>query len=168
MSKVPTPREVSSQRDLQATVCPCVAIRRTARALTQLYDLVLNPAGIKLTQFTILYALEENGETAQWQMSKQLGVSTEGLSRRLSSLRKAGWIQMRKGAMRGEHLYSLTALGKTKLDHARPYWRRAQERLVASSPGTEWSSFIRLADQITLAAQAAEQKRTMNGVPRSV
>jgi DNA-binding MarR family transcriptional regulator len=133
--------------------------------LTQLYDLVLTPAGIKITQFTILFALAENGETAQWQMSRQLGVSTEGLSRRLSALRKAGWVQMRTGSARGEHLYRLTALGQAKLDHAMPYWRRAQERLCASSPEHDWSSLIMLADRITLAARAAEQKRTSNGIP---
>lgn len=168
MNEVSASRKASSERDLRLTVCPCAAIRRAARALTQLYDLVLTPAEIKVTQFTILHALEENGELAQWQMSRQLGVSTEGLSRRLASLRKASWVQMRKGTVRGEHLYSLTTLGKTKLDQAMPYWRRAQERLYASSPEADWSSLIMLADRISLAARAAEHKRTTNGVPSAL
>ena len=152
-----------SEPVLRPTSCPCAAIRRTGRALTQLFDLVLSPAGIKITQFTILNALQENGEIAQWDMSRQLGISTEGLSRRLSSLRKAGWIKMRTGGARSEHLYSLTPEGKAKLEAATPYWKGAQARLQASTSPEDWAALISLADRITVAARVAEQKRTTNG-----
>ena len=147
---------------IKQTSCACATIRRTARALTQLYDLVLSPVGMNITQFTILSAIAENGEIAQWKLSQQYAFSPETLSRRLSALRMTRWVQMRAGSARRERLYSLTQLGKQKLEEAIPYWNRAQQRLRLASGEHGWRHLTDFADNITVAAKAARAVRTQN------
>ena len=73
-----------------ATVCACVNARRASRAVCHLYDLVLRPTGLKVTQFVILQRVAEAGEIAHSQLAKDLGASVETLSRRLANARKKG------------------------------------------------------------------------------
>jgi hypothetical protein len=40
--------------------CVCVNLRRAARAVSQIYDEALAESGIKITQFSLLRAVERN------------------------------------------------------------------------------------------------------------
>lgn len=150
--------------NMRSTPCICAAVRRTARAVTQFYDLVLSPTGLKTTQFIILREIAENGEVAQWQLAKGLSIATETLSRRLGLARKKGFVEVRKGAKHGERVYSLTACGSERLNNALPYWNRAQERLGWTLADCGLTGTIDLLDRITLAAKAAEEVRAANSV----
>ena len=75
---------------------PCAALRRASRAVTHLYDLVLSPTGLKVTQFIVLRAIAEKGEIAQWRLAEEHGIADETLSRRLATLRKSGLV-IRRG-----------------------------------------------------------------------
>lgn len=113
--------------------CACAALRRASRCVTQLYDLVLAPCGLKCTQFVSLRAIDEAGEIAQYQFARRYTVAVETLSRRLGALRRKGLVKVRTGSRHGEQIYSLTEDGKKALEQARPYWERAQERLKKSA-----------------------------------
>src|SRR5207249_3579006 len=41
--------------------CACGRLRRATRALTQLYDDAMAPSGLRVTQFSVLRALERDG-----------------------------------------------------------------------------------------------------------
>ena len=43
-------------------MCPCIAMRRASQAVTNLYDLVLSPIGLKATQFITLQIVDSYGE----------------------------------------------------------------------------------------------------------
>lgn len=155
---------VRTQRTLlHKTDCACTAVRRAARSTTQLYDLVLAPTGLKTTQFVALRAIDAHGEIAQFELAGQYAVAAETLSRRLSTMRKAGWIQLRAAADHNARLYSLTPAGKRILETARPYWARAQERL-ANILGSEEKllELISSLDALTNAASAAATLRIVN------
>ena len=142
--------------------CACEALRRSSRAVTQFYDLVLAPTGLKATQFISLRAIDEAGEIAQHQFARQYSVAVETLSRRLGALRRKELVKVRTGNKHGEQLYSLTEKGKATLNHARPYWDRAESRLKTTLGETEWRLILALADRTVLAAVAAEELRTRN------
>lgn len=154
---------------LYDTTCICTAVRRASRAVTQLYDLVLAPVGLKASQFVVLQALAEHGELAQYSFAKKYVVSIETLSRRLATMRKAGWIEFRLGP-RKEHVYRLTSAGMTLLNDAFPHWRRAEARLANAFGGaSEIRGALRAVDILTRAACNAQSLRTVNitsGVPR--
>jgi DNA-binding MarR family transcriptional regulator len=143
-------------------LCACTALRRAARSATQLYDLVLQPTGLKATQFIALKNIAEAGELEQWRFAKQQALAVETLSRRLAVLRKKGLVAARVGGNHGERIYSLTELGKETLAKATPHWERAQRRLTATLGAPELRLLLRLCDLTVDAAHEAEQMRASN------
>ena len=88
--------------------CACSLTRRAARSVTQLYDVVLAPTGVKATQFVLLRAIADTRQIAQWQLGKNLSIAVETLTRRLATMRRLGWVELRSGSDKREHLYSVT------------------------------------------------------------
>jgi len=144
------------------TACVCAALRSAARAATQLYDLVLQPTGLKATQFIVLQTIERAGELPQWKYARDHAVAVETLSRRFAVLRRKRLISVRIGRKRGERLYCLTEQGRLALAHAIPYWERAQQRLRKTLGTDEISVLLKLCHETLAATQEAEQLRTKN------
>lgn len=159
-SSTPQPNKLPDQ--LFLTPCVCAAVRRASRAITELYDLVLAPTGLKATQFITLREIGEAGEIAQWQLAKGYAIATETLSRRLGMARKKGLLQVRRGASRGEQIYSLTPYGRECLENARPHWERAQQRLAQGLGNGDLEGIVALLDRLAAAAQAGEEIRLPN------
>lgn len=109
--------------------CACANARRAARAVTQLFDQVLSPSGVTISQFVILQALEERGPLSQCRLSEGMVIAVETLSRRLTLMRRLGWIELLPRRDRRKRVYSLTEAGTKKFQCAFPYWVRAQRRL---------------------------------------
>jgi DNA-binding MarR family transcriptional regulator len=151
-----------TRNDLLEGACACAALRRAARATSQFYDLVLQPSGLKATQFFALKSIYEAGEIAQWRFSRQNAVAVETLSRRFAALRKKGLIASRTGGNHGERIYTLTEQGKEALNRATPYWERAQKRLRQTLGDPELHALLRVCQSAVEAAQKAEQLRTTN------
>jgi len=141
---------------------PCAALRAANRAVSQFYDLVLAPTGLKATQFVALQAIYEKGEIAQCEFARNHAVAVETLSRRFSGLRSKGYIQVRIGVRHGERIYSLTEKGRNALSDATPYWERAQERLRKVLGESDWHSVPQVLDRVRAAALRAEELRTEN------
>ena len=145
--------------------CACSLTRRAARSVTQLYDVVLAPLGMKATQFVLLRAISEAGQIAQWQLSKDLSIAVETLTRRLATMRRAGWIELHSGTDRREHLYTATSLGQQQLETALPYWYRAQERLHEQLGEEGWKETQACLDRLAVAAEKSLTARVKNLPP---
>src|SRR5229473_6417471 len=91
-----------SQDHLPVLPCMCGNFRRTARALTQLYDLALRPLGLRATQFTILQFLSLAGEVSQGHLGEMLAMDSTTLTRTLEIMARRGWIAERRGEDRRE------------------------------------------------------------------
>jgi DNA-binding MarR family transcriptional regulator len=145
-----------------ASICACASLRRSCRAICHLYDLVLAPAGLKLTQYILLYAINEAGEIAHCELADHFAASEETFSRRLASARKSGWVTVKSGD-RNRKIYALTESGRERLLVATPYWERAQRRMHSELGDMNWSKLSELTEQITQAAIRAETARSKNG-----
>jgi len=133
--------------------CACATLRRTARAVTKMYNQELRDTGLELTQFTLLMALNLTGEITQGNLGKLLALDTTSLTRMLRLLIKRGWIGVKAGEDRRQRLLRLTPSGQQKLDESQPDWERAQKRLRQSLGEASWTQIgILLADM----ARAAE------------
>src|SRR5260370_24454958 len=86
-----------SQDHLPVLPCMCGNFRRTARALTQLYDQALRPLGLRATQFTILQFLSLAGEVSQGHLGEMLAMDSTTLTRTLEIMARRGWIAERRG-----------------------------------------------------------------------
>lgn len=109
--------------------CTCANLRRAARAVTRLYNRQLRPAGIEITQFTLLMALDRTGEITQGKLGKVLALDSTTLTRMLEPLKKRGWIQEKQGDDRRFRIIRLTGAGRGKLRKSLPRWKVAQDRL---------------------------------------
>lgn len=146
------PRERSSSR-IPALPCACATLRRASRAVTQLYDEALRPAGLRVTQFTLLQVLARIGETTQGDLGEILALDSTTLSRTLSLLEQQGWIRSAPGVDRRQRRLRLTPKGRSKLERAASGWNAVQQRLRASLGETQWEDLFQRLDQVTGAAQ---------------
>jgi DNA-binding MarR family transcriptional regulator len=129
--------------------CMCGNLRRTARALTKLYDGALRPLGLRATQFTILQVLSRAGETSQGELGEMLAMDSTTLTRTLVIMRRQGWIADRRGQDRRERWLRLTDAGETKLNRTLPAWERVQASLRRELGDRTWKSLFQLANQVT-------------------
>jgi DNA-binding MarR family transcriptional regulator len=118
--------------------CACANLRRTARAVTRMYNRELRGTGLEQTQFTLLMALNLTGEVTQGKLGGLLALDTTSLTRMLRLLTKRGWIGERAGEDRRERLLRLTPAGRQKLRQSQPHWERAQKRLQAGLGKANW------------------------------
>jgi DNA-binding MarR family transcriptional regulator len=154
-----------SSREMEPMPSAFAALRTAARAVTQFYDLVLAPTGLKATQFIILQAIRSAGEIAQCDFAREFGIAVPTLSRRFGGLRRKELIQIRRGDRHGERIYSLTPKGEAAFNMALPYWERAQRRLRTAMGEEDWCGILQLSARIRNAAINAEQLRTANQDP---
>jgi len=75
----------------------CANLRRTYRALTQLYEQALRPLGLRATQLTVLQVLSRSGEVSQGQLGEMLAMDSTSLTRTLGIMRHQGWVAERRG-----------------------------------------------------------------------
>jgi DNA-binding MarR family transcriptional regulator len=127
----------------------CANLRRTSRALTQLYEDALRPLGLRATQFTILQALSLAGEVTQGQLGEMLTIDSTTLTRTLQIMGREGWIAERPGQDRRERRLRLAKAGKAQFNRALPVWEEVQSRLRRRVGEQEWKSLLEITHQVT-------------------
>ena len=158
----------SKIHEIARTRCACTTIRGASRAITQLYDLVLAPTGLRATQFVILAAIGREGEIAQCRLANDYAVSVETLSRRLASLRRKGLVHVNDGFPHHQHIYTLTASGREELERAIPHWNRAQARLRATVGEADLKLLFDICERLVAGARHAQVIRMRNCAPPAV
>lgn len=106
--------------------CYCGTLRQATRALTNLYDKRLQSAGIRVTQHTILRALEIKPRARIRDLEGALAMDQTTLTRNLALLERRGLVEVVARPSGREKCWGLTAEGKSTLAAAKPLWERAQ------------------------------------------
>jgi DNA-binding MarR family transcriptional regulator len=122
--------------------CACANLRRADRVVSQFYDAALRPSGLRVTQFTLLQALQLAPGISQKQLGELLQIDSTTLTRTLAPLRKKGWLRSAAGTDRRELRLSLTAAGKREYERALPNWHRAQRGLRKALGQANWKHLI--------------------------
>jgi DNA-binding MarR family transcriptional regulator len=151
---VRTAMTTQAEGTLPVLPCACANLRRTARAVTRMYNQELRATGLELTQFTLLMALNLTGETTQGNLGKLLALDTTSLTRMLRPLTKRGWIGVKTGVDRRQRLLRLTPSGRQKLEQSRPHWEHAQRRLQRGLGEPSWTQMGGLLAEVTRASEA--------------
>ncbi len=120
----------------EVPVCACFNVRKAARAITQLYDDVLRPSGLRVTQFSILAVTRRLGPVSVTRLAEETVTDRTTLTRNLKLLEGQGLIRVSHGTDRREREVSVTERGRKALVDAFPLWKRVQDR-VAKSLGPE-------------------------------
>jgi len=87
------------------SLCHCTNLRRASRAITQYYDEMLEPSGLKVTQYGLLNHIRRLGPLTMNELSQA----------------------MRKNSQAKQ--LNLTEKGAQALAAAAPYWNQAQQQL---------------------------------------
>jgi DNA-binding MarR family transcriptional regulator len=119
--------------------CACFAIRRASRTVTQLYDEVLQPSGLRVTQLTVLVALSLAGPVPMTRLGERLVMDRTTLTRNLRPLQKQGLIAIAPGEDGRVRVVALTTRGERTLAKALPLWEQAQARVVGRLGASRWA-----------------------------
>ncbi len=118
--------------------CACASLRKAARVVTQFYDCMLRPSGMRPTQFTLLQALNTAPGISQKELAELLGIDSTTLTRTLSLIRRSQWLRSERGDDRRELRLYLTTAGHREYLRVLPYWRSAQTGLRRALGERNW------------------------------
>jgi DNA-binding MarR family transcriptional regulator len=109
--------------------CNLAAIRMAARHVTQFYDQLLAPTGVRATQFGILSRLRRAGPMTINELAAELVMDRTTLGRNVLPLQRDGLIEVAPGTTdRRRHELRLTEAGIERHRTAVKRWSEAQER----------------------------------------
>jgi DNA-binding MarR family transcriptional regulator len=109
--------------------CNCLAIRQAARHVTQFYDQLFAPVGLRATQYAILSRLKRDGAMTINALAAALVMDRTTLGRNILPLQRDGLIEVvASAADRRRRELRLTALGAEKQRQGSERWAVAQQR----------------------------------------
>jgi DNA-binding MarR family transcriptional regulator len=112
--------------------CNCLAIRQAARHITQFYDQLFAPSGLRATQFAILSRLHHAGPLSINALANLLVMDRTTLGRNILPLQRDGLIEVAPSPDdRRRHELRLTDSGVKMHRKAVAHWEEAQQRFNA-------------------------------------
>ena len=143
--------------------CVCGTLRMVTRVVTQLYDDALRPSGLRVTQFSILAAIDAQAEANLRQLEDALAIDQTTLTRSLALLERDRMIERASHPDGRIKSMRLTAKGRRALDVARPLWAQAQASVLRELGPTAWDEaqrrLTRLLHVATVTRQRARTRR---------
>ena len=131
--------------------CHCTTLRYAAQTLTEVYDRVLAPSGLKVTQYVLLESiLQDEAEKSITDLAQTLGSDRSTIGRNVRILARDGLVSMGRGSDRREHTVHVTQKGREAVSLAHPLWQKAQTA-VADTLGQDQLKMLK-----TLLAQLEE------------
>jgi DNA-binding MarR family transcriptional regulator len=108
-------------------VCNCLALRQAARHVTQFYDLLLAPSGLRTTQYSILAKLRRSGPMTINALAAEMVMDRTTLGRNILPLERDGLIAIEQGSRdRRSKELRLTAAGEARFRAGTKKWVEAQ------------------------------------------
>jgi len=107
--------------------CICLAVRQAARHVTQFYDRLLAPSGLRTTQFSLLAKLRRQGPMTINALAAEMVMDRTTVGRNILPLERDGLIRIEPAASdrRRKELH-LTRRGEKRLVAAAKGWAQAQ------------------------------------------
>jgi len=113
-----------------ASPCTCSRLRRATRAVTQLYDDALAPAGLRVTQLSLLRTLQREGTLRIGDLAARNLLDRTALSRNLDPLADRKLVAIVPGRDARTREVTLTRQGIAAIAGAAPHWERAQREVA--------------------------------------
>jgi DNA-binding MarR family transcriptional regulator len=100
--------------------------------VTQLYDDVLRPSGLRATQFSLLMLIRGAGKVPMTELAEAAVMDRTTLKRNLALLEREGLVRIEPGDDARVREVILTKAAEKRLAAALPYWRRAQAQVTGN------------------------------------
>src|SRR5260370_22682904 len=147
--------------------CLCNRLRMVSRAVTHLYDDILRPSGLRVTQFSILATMARSGEANLRQLEAGLAIDQTTLTRSLNLLERDRMIERAPHPDGRIKAMRLTRKGRRVLNVARPLWAQAQDKVLRDLGTRGWDDAQR---RLARLLHVAVEKRLLrrNRMPKPV
>jgi DNA-binding MarR family transcriptional regulator len=111
----------------EANRCNGTALRKATRRVSQLYDTVLAPCGLRSTQHSILINIARAGTPTMGDLATALVLDRSALAHNLKPLERDGLVKVIVDRNdKRSRLVKLTARGEEKLHESMHLWKKAQ------------------------------------------
>lgn len=118
------------------SACVCTSLRMVTRSVNRLFDRALSQAGLRVTGYSIMSRLAEEGQLSVSELAGRLAMERTTCTREVAPLVEAGLVEIAVGTDRRRRLLRLTNLGTTKRSEAYPLWEQVQ-RMVTDEFGDD-------------------------------
>jgi DNA-binding MarR family transcriptional regulator len=109
--------------------CTCYLLRKLTRQVTQAYDRAVSPAGLTITQYSLLQNLRREPGMSISTLAARMGMERTSLLRTLKPVLAAGWARNEDGGAGRAAELEITDKGVARLRVAKPMWQKAQDDL---------------------------------------
>jgi DNA-binding MarR family transcriptional regulator len=116
------------------STCVCTSLRMATRSVNRLYDRALSRAGLRVTGYSIMSRLVEEGPMSIGELAGRLAMERTTCTREVAPLVESGLVEIAVGSDRRRRLLRLTDAGARKRAEAYPLWEQVQ-RTVAEEFG---------------------------------
>jgi DNA-binding MarR family transcriptional regulator len=118
---------------VQAAQCSCTSLRKASRRMSQLYDAILSPCGLRTTQRAILNHIARAGTPSVGELATDLVMDRGALAHNLKPLERDGYVRQDVDPRdRRNRVVSLTEEGRAKLRESERLWASAQRKFDKS------------------------------------
>ena len=131
-----------------AIPCHCANLRHATRMVTQYYDRMLAPSGLKSTQYSLLRYVEQLEPVNMTELAKHMCLDRTTLVRNAKPLETQCLLVSASGSDLRTHELRLTEQGREVLKEATVRWQEAQEHLEAFLGRPELENFLGLLEKL--------------------
>jgi DNA-binding MarR family transcriptional regulator len=130
--------------------CICLAVRQAARHVTQFYDQLLAPSGLRTTQFSLLAKLRRRGPMTINALAAEMVMDRTTLGRNILPLERDGLIRIEPAPSdRRSKQIRVTRRGEKCLDAAFKGWTEAQAQFESAFGSDRMSELRALLRAVT-------------------
>jgi DNA-binding MarR family transcriptional regulator len=153
--------------------CNNTALRKATRRVSQLYDSVLAPTGLRSTQRSILLNIARFGSPTMGQLAASLVLDRSALGHNLRPLEREGFIALDADPYdKRNRLAKLTKKGESKLRETAVLWQAAQERFenkfgIARAKALREALAVIAAEQFDVAFESPPAPSAVRRRPRA-
>lgn len=115
---------------MTTSTCLCIDLRTAAQQLTQVYDDVMAPSGITVTQFSQLHLISKLAGPTLKELAAASQLERSTLGRNIRVLEKQDLVQMKVGQDARTRTIHLTRKGQAAFKRAVPLWKKVQSELL--------------------------------------
>jgi len=112
-----------------ATSCVAKRLRLLNRVVTNIYDDVLRPLDLKVSQMNILVAAAKMGTARPIEVCEHLHLDVSTLCRNVERMKGRGWLEVVPEEDGRSQPFRLTSQGRKLLEKAVPAWSEAQQQV---------------------------------------
>ncbi|MET4561861.1 DNA-binding MarR family transcriptional regulator [Lysinibacillus parviboronicapiens] len=112
-------------------ICVCANLRKKTRVVTQMYDKLLQPTNLKITQYSMLANIDHQQAVSISKLGEILLLDQTTITRNVNLLKQSGYVAITPDKQDARtKILSLTDVGIAKLKEATPIWHEIQEKII--------------------------------------